>query len=69
MRSSLPLAKQLEADIEFQLSQPPSRAGRRLKTVRELARIAGTSHFTVYRSLVDLVERGVLTRKRGSGIY
>jgi DNA-binding LacI/PurR family transcriptional regulator len=69
MRSSLPLAKQLEAEIEFQLSQPPSRAGRRLKTVRELARIAGTSHFTVYRSLVDLVERGVLTRKRGSGIY
>ena len=69
MCSNPPLTKQLQVEIEYQLSQPPSQAGRRLKTVRELARIIGTSHFTVYRSLLDLVERGVLTRKPGSGIY
>lgn len=69
MSSIVPFTEQLQAEIECQLAQPPSQAGKRLKTVRELAQIIGTSHDTVYRSLGGLVERGILTRKPGSGIY
>jgi DNA-binding LacI/PurR family transcriptional regulator len=69
MKSKIPIAEQLQAEIECQLAQPPAQAGMRLKTVRELARMIGASHDTVQRSLGGLVERGILTRKHGSGVY
>ena len=59
----------LAAAIEYQLSQPPAHAGMRLKTVRELARMVGVSHEWMNKSLGGLVERGILVRKHGSGVY
>lgn len=63
------LTEQFQTSIERRLAQPPTRAGMRLKTVRELARMVGLSHESVNRSLGRLVERGILVRKHGSGIY
>ena len=69
MKQTSSLTERLAAAIECRLSQPPTRAGMRLKTMRELARMAGLSHESVNQSLDGLVARGVLARKRGSGVY
>lgn len=55
--------------LESVLSQPPSSAGRRLRSERDLANLFQTDHFQVRRSLDKLVRKGLLVRRRGSGTY
>ena len=69
MERTSSLTEQLAAAMQCRLSQPPTRAGMRLKTMRELARMVGLSHESVNQSLDGLVARGVLARRRGSGVY
>jgi len=69
MSQRLSIAKQLQTAIGFQLAQPPTCAGMRLKTMRELAEMVGVSRESVNRALNGLVEQGILVRKNGSGVY
>ena len=59
----------LEKVLEYALSRPPSSAGLRLRSERDLAVLLGTDHFRVRKSLSELVRRGVLVRRHGSGTY
>lgn len=55
--------------FEFYLSRPPCMSGVRLRSEPELARILNESRQKIRRALDDLVERGFLTRKQGSGTF
>lgn len=55
--------------LEYRLCFPPSEAGMRLKPERELAQHLGVNRMRVRRSLEQLVNKGVLVRKHGSGVY
>lgn len=59
----------LEKVLEYALSRPPSSAGLRLRSERDLAALLETDHFKVRKSLSELVRRGVLVRRHGSGTY
>jgi DNA-binding LacI/PurR family transcriptional regulator len=55
--------------LEHALSQPPSTAGLRLRSERDLVQLLNLNHALVRRSLNHLVEKGVLVRRHGSGTY
>ena len=55
--------------FEFFLSQPPCRGGVRLRSELDLACILGESRQKIRRALDDLVERGFISRCRGSGTF
>lgn len=55
--------------LEHALSQPPSVAGLRLRSERDLVQLLNVNHASVRRSLNSLVEKGVLVRRHGSGTY
>jgi hypothetical protein len=59
----------LEKVLEYALSKPPSSAGLRLRSERDLAALLETDHFKVRKSLSELVRKGVLVRRHGSGTY
>ena len=59
----------LEKVLEYALSRPPSSAGLRLRSERDLAALFETDHFKVRKSLSELVRKGVLVRRHGSGTY
>ena len=59
----------LEKVLEYALSRPPSSAGLRLRSERDLAALFKTDHFKVRKSLSELVRKGVLVRRHGSGTY
>ncbi|MBS1370217.1 MAG: substrate-binding domain-containing protein [Lentisphaeria bacterium] len=55
--------------FEFYLSQPPCMSGVRLRSEPELGRIFNENRQKIRRALDELVERGFLTRKHGSGTF
>ena len=55
--------------FEFCLSQSPSRSGIQLQSEPELARLLNEGRQKIRRVLNDLVERGYLTRRHGSGTF
>lgn len=59
----------LSKALEHALSQPPSTAGLRLRSERDLVQLLNLNHALVRRALNHLVEKGVLVRRHGSGTY
>ncbi len=55
--------------LEYTLSQPPAQVGMRLRTEQDLAEQLGISRWRLRSLLSQLVERGVLARRQGSGTY
>lgn len=55
--------------FEFYLSRPPCMSGVRLRSEPELARIFNENRQKIRRALDELVDRGFLTRKQGSGTF
>lgn len=51
------------------LAQPSVRVGQRLLSERKLALRLNVTHNQMRKSLLDLVDEGVLTQKRGSGTF
>lgn len=51
------------------LARPPSRAGMRLRSERELATLFKVSRPTLRRALAALEEQGILVQQQGSGTY
>lgn len=64
------LENSLLADIfEQALSQPPSKAGRRLRSERELSTALGIDRMRIQRAMDMLVEKTILVRRHGSGTF
>jgi DNA-binding LacI/PurR family transcriptional regulator len=61
--------EELISFFEFCLSQSPCSSGLRLQSEPELARLLNEGRQKVRRALNDLVERGYLTRRHGSGTF
>ena len=59
----------LEKIIKYALSRPPSSAGRRIRSERDLAALLKANHSKVRKALSELVHKGVLVRRHGSGTY
>ncbi len=59
----------LDSSIEWSLGQPPSMAGLRLKSERELATLLRTERTHVRQSIRRLVKKGILVQRHGSGTY
>lgn len=55
--------------FEFLLSQAPCRSGIQLRSEPELGRIFNENRQKIRRALDELVERGFLSRKHGSGTF
>ncbi|MFA5865062.1 MAG: substrate-binding domain-containing protein [Phycisphaerae bacterium] len=55
--------------MKFALSQTPSTMGRRIRSEIELATIFKTGRWKVRSSIENLVEKGILVRRKGSGTY
>lgn len=55
--------------FEYLLSQAPCRSGLQLRSEPELGRIFNENRQKIHRALDDLVERGFLSRKHGSGTF
>lgn len=62
-------ADKLTDAIQYTLSRPPSAAGRRLKSERELASLLNVGESLVRKSLNQLANKGILVRRRGSGTF
>lgn len=69
LKNRLVSTRDLAVALEYQLGLPPTETGMRLKPERTLARHLGVNHMRVHRSLEQLVNKGILVRKHGSGIY
>lgn len=63
------IGDQLLPALEYVLSRPPARVGMRLRTDQELAQELGVSRWRLRALLGQLVERGILARRQGSGTY
>jgi len=60
---------QLEAALAYALSAPPTKAGRRLKSERELEQALGLGRRQVNAAMNRLAERGLIVRQRGAGTF
>lgn len=60
---------ELGAELELLLTQPPSKAGMRLCSERELASLLHIDRTRIQKAFDILVERGILVRRHGSGTY
>ena len=67
--SRLPVYKQLMKLVEKNMESGRLAPGERLPSERRLATLLGINRSTVIRALDELVERGILMKKRGSGTY
>lgn len=67
--SRLPLYRQIIELIEKHLTAGQLAPGERLPAERQLAHMLGVNRTTVIRATDELVERGVLARRQGSGTY
>lgn len=67
--SRLPVYKQLMQLVEKNMESGRLAPGERLPSERRLAALLGINRSTVIRALDELTERGILTKKRGSGTY
>jgi DNA-binding transcriptional regulator YhcF (GntR family) len=66
---SIPIREQLSAQVLFGILSHRLRPGERLPSVRDLARRIKMHPNTVSAAYSDLVERGWLKRKSGSGVF
>lgn len=55
--------------IQEVLTRPPAAVGKRLRSEQELASLLNVGRWRVRESITQLVEQGVLVRRRGSGTY
>lgn len=55
--------------LEYALCSPASRVGRRLRSEPDLAELFSVGRWHVSKSINELVHRGVLVRRKGSGTY
>lgn len=55
--------------IRKALTRPPATVGKRLRSEQELATLLSVGRWRVRESISQLVEQGVLVRRRGSGTY
>ena len=67
--SDVPLRAQLALQIEVAIVTGQLEPGRKLPSVRELARRLKLHHNTVAAAYNDLARRGLIESRRGSGIY
>src|SRR5262245_11995308 len=67
--STVPLRAQLGLQIEVAIVTGQLQPGKKLPSVRELARRLGLHHNTVAAAYGDLTERGLVEARRGSGLY
>ncbi len=67
--STVPLRAQLGLQIEVAIVTGQLLPGKKLPSVRELARRLGLHHNTVAAAYTDLTERGLVEARRGSGLY
>jgi len=55
--------------LETLLASPPSSAGKRLRSERDLAALVGLDRMKVQKAFDLLVDKGILLRRHGSGTY
>ena len=55
--------------IQYGLSRPPAAVGKRLRSEQELATLLSVGRWRIRESITQLVEQGILVRRRGSGTY
>jgi GntR family transcriptional regulator len=67
--SPVPLRAQLSLQVEVAIVTGQFPPGKRLPSVRDLARRLGLHHNTVAAAYADLAERGLVESKRGSGLF
>src|SRR5215203_430367 len=67
--SPVPLRAQLALQIEVEIVTGQLPPGRKLPSVRELARRLDLHHNTVAAAYGELTERGLVEARRGSGLY
>jgi DNA-binding transcriptional regulator YhcF (GntR family) len=67
--SSVPLRAQLALQIEVAIVTGQLEPGRKLPSVRELARRLELHHNTVAAAYADLTERKLIRARRGSGLF
>lgn len=51
------------------LSRPPAAVGKRLRSEQELANLLNVGRWRIRESITQLVDQGILVRRRGSGTY
>ena len=61
--------EELAKTLEDEIARGTYRKGQRLPTTPELCRIYGVSNTTVKRAMDDLELKGIIARRRGSGVY
>ena len=66
---AVPLRHQLALQIEVAIVTGQLEPGRKLPSVRDLARRLGLHHNTVAAAYAELTARRLITARRGSGIY
>lgn len=69
LKDNVPIHEQIKEDIYFKIEQGYYKAGQKIQSERELAEIYGVSRVTIRQALSELVNRGVLQKKLGSGTY
>ncbi|GAF86055.1 unnamed protein product, partial [marine sediment metagenome] len=65
----MPIYRQLEDILEEEIAAKQLAPGTRLPSERELCELYGVSVTPVRRALQDLVDRGLVRRRRGSGTF
>ena len=55
--------------IHHVLTHPPAAVGKRLRSEQELAALLKVGRWRIRESITELVDQGVLVRRRGSGTY
>src|SRR4051812_3102279 len=67
--SPVPLRAQLALQVEVAIVTGQLPPGKKLPSVRELARRLKLHHNTIAAAYGDLTERGLVEARRGSGLY
>ena len=67
--STVPIYIQLEESIKEKIKNKEYLPGEALPTERELTELYGVSRMTIRQAIGELVQEGVLTRKKGKGTF
>ena len=67
--SPVPLYYQLENMIREEIEEGKYNPGDKIPSERELSEIVGLSRMTIRKAINNLVEKGILKRKRGQGTF